>query len=298
MLNKLIIILLFAFGFVLCKPSATTKRKLAETVKMQYTKLKIGINTVTLPQVKNKKNATRYRNIAVDIFMPVSRKKANGIVLMLPGWNFPRNDWYKKTNIFKMAKKYKFILILPEMSKSIYASQYFNETTRKVFQQPALSWIKNTFLPLMQSKYGLLRPGDYNYIMGLSTGARGVALVSLSNPFLFKAGVALSGDYDQSKLPRDYLMTAVYGNFNLNKKRWQEVDNIIHLIKYWHMPIYIGHGKNDKVTPHNQSQLLYQALRNERREVDVIFNEPIAGHDYKYWSSEIKPSFDFFTKHH
>ncbi len=249
-----------------------------------------GISTTYINESKNNHS----KNIPVDIFVP--KGKVNGDVLVLPGWNFNRKLWYQNTKLLSLAEKNGLRLIFPEMSKTLYESKYFPETTLKWSLTPGGQWIQNIFLPAMLS-YGIFINGNNNYIMGLSTGGRGVAIISLNNPGLFKAGASLSGDFDQSKMPEDKLMTAVYGNFQNHKIRWETVDNPQSKIDEWIMPIYLGHGEDDHLVPPSQSINFCNAIKkaHPNLEIKCHFPEKYA-HDWKYWSSEIENIIQFFLK--
>jgi hypothetical protein len=59
---------------------------------------------------------------------------------------------------------------------------------------PGGAWIKEILIPFMRDgdKCGIFNDGNNNFLLGLSTGGRGVALVSCTNPGLFRAGAAHS----------------------------------------------------------------------------------------------------------
>ena len=269
---------------------------------INYQKPDTGISTIYVFDgfytKDNKEDKEKpYRMVPVDIFVPKNISRCNSQILMLPGWNFPRDDWYKKTNILKEAEENGFCLVFPEMGKAVYASRYFPETKRKVFIKPSLTWINENLMKHLQTVYGMFLKVQNNFIMGLSTGARGVALVSLTNQGLFKAGCALSGDYDQSAMPKDRLMSAIYGNYEQHKDRWKKIDNPKSKSDQWAMPLYLGHGRKDKIVPFSQSKEFYKAIKKNDINIPIIFNAPETEHNYTYWAAEIRPSFIFFNKH-
>jgi putative tributyrin esterase len=236
--------------------------------------------------------------IPVDIYLPRS-KTITGDILVLPGWRFSRKRWHKETDLLKFADKYGFRAIFPEMGVTNYESKYFKETTMKWAATPGGKWIKEIMIPQLQKKYGLLLPKSRNYLLGLSTGGRGVLLVSLQNPDLFTAGATLSGDCNQAKMPNDRLMTSTYGPYRNFSYRWKTVDNpeISAMKGKWKMPLYIGHGRKDRISPFSQSKSLFITLKKRYPKLKVVLNAPKeAGHDFKYWNSEIEPVFRFFVE--
>jgi len=232
--------------------------------------------------------------IPVDIFAPDSTTA--GDILVLPGWNFSRKLWCDSTMLCAKAHEMGYRLIFPEMGKSVYASQYFPETKKEWLGYPKLSWVTDTLIPLLRKKYCIFS-GKKNYVVGLSTGARGVVRVIAYMPSFFKAGVALSGDYDQTKITYDGVTIGYYGEYASNKQRWATVDNPTYDISKINTPLYLGHGKADQTEPVSQSQNFYNDLKkahpNLKVELHVVTN---ADHNFKYWNSEVDSVLAFFNR--
>ena len=137
-------------------------------------------------------------------------------------------------------------------------------------------------------------PNQNNYIIGLSTGARGVALLCLDCKGLFKKAVAFSGDYDQSKMKKDGLCNGYYGKFDLFEDRWTGEDNIVNRVDEFNTPIYLAHGKCDSIVPFNQTKEFYKALKKHKPSLHVELNiNDTAGHNYGFWNSEIDNALKF-----
>jgi len=222
--------------------------------------------------------------------------KREGTFLLLSGWNFPPDDWYTKTKLCEKASKEGFFLVLPEMGKSIYQEKNFPETRADWNQYPTRKWVIDSLIPFLQNKFGLFKEKERNFIVGLSTGARGVALIALDLPKLFKGVAALSGDYNQLLLQHDNLITGYYGPYHKFKDRWKKIDNPLSRIKEFNLPIYLGHGTSDKVVPPEQTKIFYDALTKSHPQLKVKLHMPDAGHDYNYWSSEVDNILGFFKE--
>lgn len=260
------------------------------------TKLSGGINTIYFIDRSNHKG--EFKRIAVDIYIP-RNNKITGDILVLPGWKYSRIKWHRETDMTKYADKFGFRLVFPDMWVSSYESTYFPETTLMWAYTPGGVWIKHILLPELETKYGIFKKNGKNFILGLSTGGRGVLLVALQNPDFFSGGATLSGDCDQSLMPGEKTMTVLYGDFTKFKSRWETVDNPLKEIKAgkWQMPLYIGHGKKDKVSPFEQSKLLYDTLNKTYPNLKIVFNEPDwAEHDFIYWKSEVPNIMNFFNE--
>jgi dipeptidyl aminopeptidase/acylaminoacyl peptidase len=140
-----------------------------------------------------------------------------------------------------------------------------------------------------------LKNGNKNFILGLSTGGRGVALITLSNNNLFTAVASISGDFDQTLMPNDKLMEGYYGPHEVNKERWLKIDNPVYMASQWNTPLYLSHGTGDKVVSVEQTKVFYNALRKQN--VAPIVKLHLAtdmGHDFKYWDSEVDSVLKFF----
>ncbi len=239
----------------------------------------------------------------IDIKVPthIPANEIKGSILILQGWAFPKDDWCKKSKLCEKALAAGYRLIMPEMGKSVYSSKYYKETLKEWRVFPKRGWLTDTVFKELQEKYGIMLAKDIskekNYIIGLSTGGRGVALITLDKPEIFTACAALSGDYDQALMPTDRVMAGFYGSFVTQTKRWQNEDNVLARITEWKTPIYIGHGKKDVIVPPAQSKLLYDAIKKNHPNLNIKLNMPTNNaHDYKYWDSEVDNMLAFFEK--
>ncbi len=236
----------------------------------------------------------RVEGVAYDIYLPPRYRGRN--LLVLPGWKFPKEDWIRKSPLLSYAERHGYLLILPEMHTTLYASRYYPETKLKWNPVPGGEFLRKHLFPALQKRHSLLLPGEKNYLLGLSTGGRGVALIALEHPGLFRAGAALSGDFAQEKMPHDRLMTLLYGPFEKFPERWTGRDNPRRRAKEWSMPLYLAHGKADRVVPGEQSRLFYEALIRENKGELPVFYRAVegAGHDYDFWGGELPGVFHFF----
>ena len=217
---------------------------------------------------------------------------------MLPGWNFSRTSWVNNSAVVKYAQEYGYALILPEMGKTLYESQYYPQTTMKWNSLPGGQFIKQRFIPAVQTKHQLLLPGRHNTMLGLSTGGRGVALIALENPGLFVAGASLSGDFSQENMPQDRLMTSIYGRFNSFPQRWKGRDNPQARVAEWIMPLYLAHGTADHTVPESQTLMFCQQLKEYHgKKISIQCDRlPGAGHDYQFWGGRLPAVFQFFEQ--
>lgn len=231
--------------------------------------------------------------VAVTIVANLNDSVTTTALLVLPGWDFERHRWLNETTVREEAKKHHYCLILPEMKRSIYATHYYQETTGAARKEKTGQWLTDTFIPAIQLKYNLLMPSSRNFVLGLSTGGRGAVYCAWKLPSLFMAAATLSGDFDQTMMPNDFLMTSVYGKYNSHQERWNKDDNLMYASESIRQPLYIGHGDSDKVVPFNQSKVFYAKVKDTNQKTKQHFVLK-AGHNFKFWSSEVAPIFEFF----
>lgn len=231
-----------------------------------------------------------------EILIRVSgNKHRKGTFLLLHGWNLPPADWCNKTSICDSALQDGYNVVMPDMGKSNYHTQIFPETTPEVRKTPGLLWLTDTLIPHLQNLC-LLVEGEKNFIVGLSTGGRGVVLVCMQLPHLFTAAAVMSGDFDQTLMQTDKVHNSFYGPYNEFSERWKTIDNPMSRIAEMNTPVYIAHGRYDKVTQSEQSQMLYDSLRKYHPNLKIRLHLADAGHNYDFWSSETGNIIQFFRE--
>ena len=221
---------------------------------------------------------------------------AKGTILMLPGWNFSKDKTCESSSFCEKALKDGFVLICPEMGKSVYASAAFPNTRKDWAVYPQLKFITDTLQVFVLKTFHLLNKGGRNYVYGISTGARGGALILENTTEIYKCGALLSGDYDQTLDTADNLMKGYYGSYVRFRERWEGIDNPAKHIDRIHVPVYIGHGRTDKVVPPAQS-VQFNALLKKAGISSLFSYRKNCGHDYVFWGSETESVLAFFNSH-
>ena len=234
----------------------------------------------------------RINGVAVTLMAATAAHR--GDILMLPGWNFERARWCTQTRFCTLARAAGFRLVLPEMGKSVYSSVHFPETKTEWKRTPTLPWVTQQLLPELKVRHGIFS-GPHNFLVGLSTGARGVVLIAQATGDFFTAGAALSGDYDQTRMPADRLMTGYYGPYHQNKERWLTQDNPTSSVTKLTIPVYFGHGLQDPVVPASQTRDFHERVVNTQPRSRSRLHLVPAGHDFAYWDSESQVILDFFN---
>jgi S-formylglutathione hydrolase FrmB len=234
-------------------------------------------------------------NAPVDILFP--NIHVRGTILVLPGWNFNRTDICIKSGFCSEALKNGYILVLPDMMKSVYATAIFQETRIDWKRYPTLKWVTDTLIPFCRKQFHIFNPGGKNFLYGISTGARGVALVAENTDNIFLAGAALSGDYDQTNMLSDRLMIGFYGSYSKFKDRWEGPDNPAFHSDKLKIPLYLAHGKQDVVVPCQQSIDFSKKIISEKPERGHQLQLcDTCGHNWDFWNSQTENVFRFFMQ--
>ena len=248
-----------------------------------YDTLDIGMQTIEVTGVK------------VDIAVPDG--KVNGDILVLPGWNFSKDKWCSDSDLCAKALAKGYRLIMPEMGLSVYATHYFPQTRADWANAPTGVWVADTLIRYLQGNYNVLSLKSRNFIVGLSTGGRGVVMTALRTGTLFKAGASLSGDFDQSQTPYDAVMTGFYGSYDEFRDLWENTDNPIREAAKLKVPLYLGHGLQDYIVPNEQTQSFYKKLKEYNPGLKVVMHLSDTGmHDFNYWNTEVDPLLNFFDE--
>ena len=255
----------------------------------QNENLRVFEGTDTLIQLDYEGNP-----IDVQLLYPSGRPKAT--LLVLQGWNFPITSWCDSTTLCEKALSAGYVIVCPDMGKSIYADSVYPETRKDWLKYPTRNWLVTELIPLMQQQRNMFLDENENFVVGLSTGARGALLVAMDSPGIFSGVVCLSGDYDQSAFPNDNLYKGYFGSRNLFSERWEGHENPLARIEEFKTPLYLGHGDMDKIVPVKHSELLYNAIqKNGEFRVEYTISQK-SGHDYAYWGSEVDSILQFFQE--
>jgi S-formylglutathione hydrolase FrmB len=141
----------------------------------------------------------------------------------------------------------------------------------------------------------LLATANPVFVLGLSTGGRGAAILALENPEIFSGAATLSGDFNPLLQKNDALMINSIGPYSKFPELWNGDNNISKRAQSFKVPLYIGHGKLDAVCPLIQSTDFVKTLKTVNPTLRIVTNFPDnQGHTYSYWDSEVAAVLRFF----
>ena len=237
-----------------------------------------------------------YKNVNIPVTIIFSQNSKYNL-LVLPGYGFSDIEWCIKTQLCEKAKKEGFNLIFVEVRKSLYLKENLPQTSDLLRKYPTRTWLIDSVIKEIFNE-GVLDKNKKCFVLGLSTGARGAAILMLENPNIFSGAACLSGDYDPTLQKNDKLMINALGVYEKNKKAWNGDNNIVNRVKEIKNPIFIAHGKKDNVVPFSQSLLLMNKIIKENPKNIIKYDFPENGmHDYKFCNSEIDNVLKFFIKY-
>jgi len=254
--------------------------------------------------------------VQVKIICP--SKQIKGVLLLLPGWNYPDLDWITKTSVAKTALNNQFALLLVEMGKSVYMDSFYPDMRKDYKNYPTRTWLFDSVLSPL-NKFGWFTKNSNSFALGLSTGARGAVILGLEHSECFKGVAGLSGDYNPLLDKNDGLMVNCLGKYEKNVFRWMGTNNISLRAKEFQTNIFLAHGSNDQIVPFNQTIDLLEKLSK----IDLSLSNPTysnegvfvrnytlihsklkkirfvsvknANHDYQFWNKSGLMALDFFT---
>ncbi|MFM9028937.1 MAG: prolyl oligopeptidase family serine peptidase [Bacteroidota bacterium] len=219
-----------------------------------------------------------------------------GTILILPGWNHSPLYWCDKMDFCKKAVNAGFNLVMPEIQKGVYTDNPFPETRADLVKMPTMKFVDSVMLPVLQKEFGVLMPGGNNFITGLSTGARGAVLIAMNHPDIFRKGVALSGDFDNSLLATDKVMIAYYGPKSNFEKRWNEEANPAKSVEKLTMPFIFVHAKDDNVVRYDNTTKFVELIGRTGINKDISFISSDTGaHTYPFWNRYVDTTLTFFS---
>lgn len=227
---------------------------------------------------------------------PVSAEAAAGseepgfpLLVALPGWNSPGSAWRDSSVLTELAEARGFVVVAPSMGRSVYESQYYEDTRRRWAPYPGLPWVRNVVLPAVRERVAVSADPARTAVIGYSTGGRGAALLGATTD-LFGFAASLSGTFDLAALDPDTgeyrIHAAVFGSRRRNAERWLAEDCPRDPAAYAGVRWYAAHGGADEVVPAAQTSGWLDAMRAAGVPVggEVV---PRAGHDWRFWNEQL-----------
>ena len=216
------------------------------------------------------------------------------VLYLLHGLGGDCEEWTRFSKIEYYAKKYNFIIVLPEVGRSFYCDTAYgaNYFTYVADELPAIcgKWFR------LDSRR------ENTFIAGESMGGYGAVKIGLSRPWRFSAIASLSGVLDYAALsckvlhgewtdmrPRE--LRAIHGNDGLPEKQDDVLDLVRREAKDPQRPGLIQLcGTEDFLYEDNQT------FRRTAEEAGYghTYREAPGDHEWPYWDKAIQHAFQFF----
>jgi pimeloyl-ACP methyl ester carboxylesterase len=219
-------------------------------------------------------------------------------ILFLHGWGLsPLHFWKDHQALWNYLEASGTAFLIPDMGKSVYAEKYFPETRADYRQAVTRACLRDTILPEIQRRLNLWHSDQINILFGISTGARGAALLAPEIQPQPNFVILVSGDYDQTQNPQDWLMINTYGPYSQFKERWETIDNPSRNVSSWNFPTLILHGTNDQVVPYQQSERFFHRLKEANPDTPIFFFSDSGSHTEKAWRNDLPLIIRFLEGH-
>ncbi len=242
------------------------------------------------------------KTVPVKIYFPKDYPRGSRTIIALHEYDGSMNSWPNNTNIVYYANMYNFVIVCPHMPRTVYESQYFEETTIKWNQMPAALWIGNILIPYLKNTVGLKIDKTSLGVCGFSMGARGALRIAELYNTTIAAVACLSGYYDMLSHTKNNMFIAVYGKYDVHQERWIAVDNAIDDAKYLKdVAVFLAHGNKDSRVPMEQSFMLALKLKKLQKDQQSGYNftfveKKYKMHDWNYCQSVLPEMMAFFNE--
>lgn len=211
------------------------------------------------------------------------------VLYLLHGLSGNADEWLRFSKIEYYAKKYNFVIIMPEVQRSFYCNikngvNYFDYVAYE--------------LPKICSKwFNINTVRENTFIAGESMGGYGAMKIGLSLPNQYEAIASLSGVLDYEAFKK----MIIDGEWpDMKKEELDILDDTITPISLIskvaklenHPRIIQLCGREDFLYLHNQN---FKKII-EKEDYDYLYLEDEGDHEWPYWDKAIQYAFMFFLK--
>lgn len=242
------------------------------------------------------------KTVPVKIYFPKDYSKNSRTIIALHDYDGSMNSWQNNTNIAYYANMYNFVIVCPHMPRTVYESQFFDETALRWNDMPAALWIGNILIPYLKNTAGVKIDKSSLGVCGFSIGARGALRVAELYNTTIGAAACLSGYYDMLSHTKNSMFVAVYGKYADHPERWVAVDNAIDDAKNLKdVAVFLAHGNKDSRVPMEQSFMLALKLKQLQKEQKSGYNftfveKKYKMHDWNFCQSVLPEMMAFFNE--
>lgn len=216
------------------------------------------------------------------------------VLYLLHGLGGNCEEWTRFSKIEYYAKKYNFIIIMPEVHRSFYSDTNYGINY--------FSYVADELPTICNRWFHLDSRKENTFIAGESMGGYGAVKVALSRPCRYGGVATLSGALDCVSLSSKILngewedmcsqeLRGIYGEKALPNKQDDLLDLVQQAAKYPHRPRMIQLcGTEDFLYEDNQR---FRRMAEEAG-YGHTYREGPGDHEWPYWDKAIQYAFMFF----
>ncbi len=241
--------------------------------------------TITFKSKYLKKNTT------FSIYIPskASNKNPYPVLYILHGAWGSYKDWPSKTDVLKLAEKYKMIMVFPDGSQfGWYVDSPFDEKSQYE------SFIIKELIPLIDKTFPTIKSKYARGIMGLSMGGHGAITLVEKYPDIFGSASSLSGILKLTDHPEKWHITQKLGDYNKYPQNWAKNSayELASNLKNKNIFILFDCGKKDTKTG-----AIFDNRKFHKRLLQLniphIWREFPGTHSWKYWNTHLPQHLNF-----
>jgi S-formylglutathione hydrolase FrmB len=213
------------------------------------------------------------------------------VIYLLHGLTGHFDNWADKTKLIDYAKKYNFIIVMPEGDNGWYSDSATVPADRYE------SYLIKELIPEIDKKFRTMSDRQHRAVAGLSMGGYGSIKFGLKYPEMFSLVGSFSGALGAASLTEKEVGTkgaiaesilSVYGNPKSETRKANDIFQMAKEIspdKIKSLPfIYVDCGTED---------FLYQSNRDfanllQEKKIPHEFRQLPGAHNWRFWDSQIK----------
>ena len=202
------------------------------------------------------------------------------------------NDWPRRASLDSLSNEYGFIIVCPDGQDSWYVDSPIDPKMQ--FE----TYVSKELVEYIDSHYRTFANRYMRAITGLSMGGHGSLLLAFKHPDVFWSCGSMSGCMNITRFPDKWHIKDRLGEYNDNKKRWEEnaVYNQLDKVKASTLKpaqnIIIDDGLKDIFYPQNMA--MHELM--VEKEIDHDFIIRPGAHTWTYWVNALDYHFVFFHK--
>lgn len=231
------------------------------------------------------------RNIEVIVIVPEKStpKHQCPTLYLLHGYGGNAHTWLGiKPELTTMAENDGIIIVCPNGENSWYWDSPLNSKSQ--FE----TFVSKELVEYIDNNYKTIKNRSGRAITGLSMGGHGALWLSIRHKETFGAGGSTSGGVDIRPFPNNWEMKKQLGDFNSNRKVWDNhtVINQLDKLKNGELSIIFDCGTSDfffEVNNNLHMELLKRGINH-----DYITRPGV--HDGNYWNNSIEYQWHYFCK--